>query len=114
MQEAAIYVSKLVDTKITTIVCPWGDKGACVLEDGSEKPFTCEAYQPEKAVDTLGAGDTFFSSFIFAKGQLRKSANEALKFACFVAGIKCGMVGYDGLGERVKNAINSKEFGLDF
>lgn len=105
MEEAVLSFSRIVDLTKTTIVCPWGDKGACLLARGYDRPFSCPARHSERAMDTLGAGDTFFASFIFARCQLRKTANEALELACLVAGLKCGMIGYDGLGEAVLKCV---------
>lgn len=113
MEDAAVYFSKFIDsTPKPTIVCPWGDQGACVLDGESGRPYSCPAFKPERAVDTLGAGDTFFASFIFAKCQQKKSSADALKFASLVAGLKCGLVGYDKLGDNLSKVISDK--GIDF
>ena len=47
-------------------------------------------------MDTLGAGDTFNAGFVH-RLSLGSSVEEALTFACRLAGAKCGMLGYEGL-----------------
>ncbi|XP_078365873.1 ketohexokinase-like [Oculina patagonica] len=78
-------------------ICAWGEEGADgVGPDGEVKHS--DAYPPEKVIDTLGAGDTFNAGVIYSlcKGL---SLQDTLNFACFLAGVKCGMQGYDGLGK---------------
>ncbi|XP_068135884.1 ketohexokinase isoform X2 [Hyperolius riggenbachi] len=77
------------------VVCAWADEGAdAVGPDG--QVIHSPSFPPETIVDTLGAGDTFNASVIFAlcKGQ---SIQEALTFGCRIAGKKCGIQGYDGI-----------------
>ncbi|KAM8954277.1 ketohexokinase isoform 3-T3 [Pelodytes ibericus] len=81
--------------KGASIVCAWAEKGAEALgPDGIV--LHSDSFPPETIVDTLGAGDTFNASVIYAlsKGQ---SMQEALTFGCQVAGKKCGIHGYDGI-----------------
>lgn len=76
-------------------ICAWGEEGADgVGPDGEVKHS--DAYPPEKVTDTLGAGDTFNAGAIYSlcKGL---PLQDTLNFACFLAGVKCGMQGYDGL-----------------
>ncbi|KAM5126288.1 ketohexokinase isoform 2-T2 [Mantella aurantiaca] len=77
------------------LVCAWADQGAdAVGSDG--QVIHSPAFPPDTIVDTLGAGDTFNASVMFAlsKGQ---SMQEALTFGCRIAGKKCGIQGYDGI-----------------
>ncbi|XP_040203903.1 ketohexokinase isoform X3 [Rana temporaria] len=77
------------------LVCAWADQGATALgPDG--QVIHSPAFPPDAIVDTLGAGDTFNASVMFAlsKGQ---SMQEALTFGCRIAGKKCGIQGYDGI-----------------
>lgn len=76
-------------------ICAWGEEGADgVCPDGEVKHS--DAYPPQNVIDTLGAGDTFNAGVIYSlyKGL---PLQETLNFACFLAGVKCGMQGYDGL-----------------
>ncbi|KAL3856706.1 hypothetical protein ACJMK2_011429 [Sinanodonta woodiana] len=77
------------------IICPWGELGAAA-RSWSGEVYQCDAFSPGKIVDTLAAGDTFIASSILALNRGR-SIQEALEFACRVAGTKCGMVGFKGL-----------------
>ncbi|KAM3931478.1 ketohexokinase isoform 1-T1 [Leptodactylus fuscus] len=77
------------------LVCAWAEHGADALgPDG--RVLHSPSFPPEKIVDTLGAGDTFNASVIYAlsKGQ---TMEEAITFGCRIAGKKCGVQGYDGI-----------------
>ncbi|XP_073413859.1 ketohexokinase isoform X3 [Dendrobates tinctorius] len=77
------------------LVCAWAEQGADALgPDG--RVLHSPSFPPETIVDTLGAGDTFNASVIYAlsKGQ---SMQEAITFGCRIAGKKCGIQGYDGI-----------------
>ncbi|XP_064652079.1 ketohexokinase-like isoform X2 [Lineus longissimus] len=87
------------------VICAWGEKGACGKgPDG--KLVQVAAYPQEKVVDTLGAGDTFNASTILALSR-GYSLQEALDFGCFVAGAKCGMMGFDGIKELKHNILDN-------
>ena len=58
--------------------------------------YRCEAFAPPQVLDTLGAGDTFNAGLIH-RLSLGSTVEEALTFACRLAGAKCGMLGYEGL-----------------
>ncbi|XP_061542924.1 ketohexokinase [Phycodurus eques] len=81
------------------LICAWAEKGA----DASDADGTLlhsDAFPPECALDTLGAGDTFNAAVI------HKLANgcdlqDALTFGCRVAGRKCGFHGYDAIAEKL-------------
>ncbi|XP_028653048.2 ketohexokinase isoform X4 [Erpetoichthys calabaricus] len=77
------------------LICAWAEKGADGL-CSDNKIVHSDAFPPEKIVDTLGAGDTFNASVIFALSN-GKSLQEALTFGCKTAGKKCGLHGYDGI-----------------
>ncbi|XP_061846096.1 ketohexokinase [Colius striatus] len=78
-----------------TLICAWAEKGADAMgPDG--KLVHSDAFPPETLVDTLGAGDTFNASVIFALSEGR-SLQDALTFGCQVAGRKCGFQGFDGI-----------------
>ncbi|XP_073525608.1 ketohexokinase-like [Phyllobates terribilis] len=77
------------------LVCAWAEQGADALgPDG--RVLHSPSFPPETIVDTLGAGDTFNASVIYAlsRGQ---SMQEAITFGCRIAGKKCGIQGYDGI-----------------
>ncbi|XP_075705389.1 ketohexokinase isoform X2 [Rhinoderma darwinii] len=77
------------------LVCAWAEQGADALgPDG--RVLHSPSFPPETIVDTLGAGDTFNASVIYAlsKGQ---TMEEAITFGCRIAGKKCGVQGYDGI-----------------
>ncbi|KAG8431778.1 hypothetical protein GDO86_019952 [Hymenochirus boettgeri] len=77
------------------LICPWAEQGADALgPDGNV--IHSAAFPPENIVDTLGAGDTFNASVIYALSE-GQSMQEALTFGCQIAGKKCGVQGYDGI-----------------
>lgn len=77
------------------LMCAWAEKGADALgPDGVV--IHCDAFPPERVVDTLGAGDTFNASVIYTLSNGGTVA-QALKFGCQVAGRKCGVPGYDDI-----------------
>ncbi|KAM4012349.1 ketohexokinase isoform 4-T4 [Anomaloglossus baeobatrachus] len=77
------------------LVCAWAEEGADALgPDGHV--LHSPSFPPEKIVDTLGAGDTFNASVIYALSN-GQSMQEAITFGCRIAGKKCGIQGYDGI-----------------
>jgi ketohexokinase len=73
------------------LVCSLGEQGAIGLgRDGVA--MKANACSPEQVVDTLGAGDTFNAGVIHTLlgGALLQ---DALRFACALAGGKCGQRG---------------------
>lgn len=76
-------------------VCTWGADGAYAAANGSvlHRP----AYSPPRVVDTLGAGDTFTAGLLDALIR-RLPVIDALEQACRLAGTKCGVPGFAGLG----------------
>ena len=55
---------------------------------------------------TLGAGDTFVAAAIYSLIK-ESSVEDALIFACRLAGFKCGMAGNDGLVKAFYNYQNN-------
>ena len=77
------------------LLCTWGEQGAW-LAPASGGLLHRPAETAEKAVDTLGAGDTFNAGIIHARSQgLDWSAS--LDFASRLAAYKCGRYGFAGL-----------------
>lgn len=74
--------------------CSWGEQGAW-LKTHDEILYS-PAFPPPQVIDTLGAGDTFNAGLIstLANGD---DPQQALEFACQLAGRKCGQTGYDNL-----------------
>eukprot|EP00054_Salpingoeca_dolichothecata_P019111 m.118539 g.118539 ORF g.118539 m.118539 type:complete len:317 (+) comp23130_c0_seq3:52-1002(+) len=75
----------------TKMICAWGEAGAACMS--SEGYFHQPAFKPTKVVDTLGAGDTFNGAAIVAMAK-GASLQDALTFACRVAGLKVGIDGF--------------------
>ena len=75
----------ITDLKIPTLLITKGAKGAELWQDGA-----CISVKglPVKAIDTVGAGDTFFGSFI-ARLQNGEPPQEALNYAASAAALQC-------------------------
>jgi ketohexokinase len=73
------------------LVCSLGDRGAVGLSRDAVA-VVADACPPRQVVDTLGAGDTFNAGVIdsLLRGQ---GLDDALRFACALAGGKCGQSG---------------------
>ncbi|EDO46814.1 predicted protein [Nematostella vectensis] len=82
------------------LICPWGADGADAM-NGSGAVLHSDGYPTPIVRDTLGAGDTFIAGVIDA---LIKdcSLEECLSLGCKLAGYKCGVDGYSGLGKYWK------------
>ena len=83
------------------LICAWGAAGADAMGPGGSLVHS-DAFPPDMVVDTLGAGDTFVAGVIYSLSQ-EKSLHEAIVFACRLAGMKCGIPGYDGLGSILQS-----------
>lgn len=77
------------------LVCAWAEEGADALGPDGSVVHSC-AFPPDCIVDTLGAGDTFNASVIYALSHGR-GMQEALTYGCQMAGKKCGVQGFDGI-----------------
>lgn len=106
MQDTVISLSAYMKVG-SILVCTWGSEGACagikMTQDeilDKNKIVTSPSFPPETGIkDTLGAGDTFIASLIFALNHWKKDEwcihlEKALSFACLVAGHKCGKIGF--------------------
>ncbi len=84
-EECSEYIQKYAKTFAITL----GDKGALVY-DGSKNIAVTTA--PVEAIDTLGAGDLFAGSFLYAITH-GHSYEDAGRFACRAASILCSQYG---------------------
>ena len=80
---------------VAVMTCAWGDRGAWGM-DVEGKVTYAPAFSPRLVVDTLGAGDVFNAAVIHAMLEERRLP-ELLKFACRLAGEKCGRLGLGGI-----------------
>jgi ketohexokinase len=101
MQDAVVCAKRKLTSPHGLVICAWGEKGACASCDTTacDGGFVCVGahYVADGAVrDTLGAGDTFIAA---ALHQLNGGAHvqDALRYACTVAGRKCTQRGLLGL-----------------
>ena len=88
------------------IVIGMGAKGAMLLDSTANQLAVIPAYKEAKVVNTVGAGDALFSSFLhwYVKGC---SAEDALRHAVVFAGIKIGFNGA-GIGFCSENEVETK------
>ncbi|CAD5227960.1 unnamed protein product [Bursaphelenchus okinawaensis] len=92
MYEVLRQMQTLYDCTNTTLICPWGEKGALGKNTRTNHTVEVPAYPPDQVVDTLAAGDTFIASalhFINLSYDLETVLHSASK----VAGRKCGQHG---------------------
>lgn len=86
-------VRRELDAPAPALICAWGESGAGMIDpDGSF--HASPAFPPSRVVDTLGAGDVFNAALIDRLGRLDRPA-DALRFACRLAGRKCGTTGLE-------------------
>ena len=92
------------------IVIGMGEKGAMLLDSDTKEISLIPAYHNIKIVNTIGAGDALFSSFLhfYIKGF---DAKAALKRAVVFAGVK---IGYNGasVGFCTEQEIENKMEGI--
>ena len=80
------------------IAFPWGSQGAFGYNKRNGQRYSSKSFPPTgNFIDTLGAGDSFTSAFIFGTGMLNYRLDRALEFACRVAGAKCSAAGFQHL-----------------
>lgn len=80
------------------MTCSWGEQGAWLKH--KDHIIHNPAFPPPQVVDTLGAGDTFNAGLISALAN-NETAEQAVQFACQLAGRKCGQKGYDNLSSTL-------------
>ena len=75
-------------------MCAWGSSGAYAMDTSSGELLFSASFPPAGGVvDSIGAGDTFLASMIFALAA-GCTVLAALQFGCRVAGTKCGFSGF--------------------
>jgi len=85
------------DGVASALYCAWGKAGGWAM-DRDGKLYQQPAWKPETVVDTLGAGDAFNAGIIDAVLN-GLAVEQVLVHACKVAGFKCGLQGFDGIGQ---------------
>jgi len=78
----------------TIITCTWGEQGAWAYD--TDNIIHQPAYKLNKAIETLGAGDTFNAGFIAAQIK-KRSVKDSLAFACQLAANKCQQIDFTNL-----------------
>lgn len=90
-----------------SLVCPWGSSGADGI--GPEGVVLhSDAYPPDVIKDTLGAGDTFIAGLVTSLFD-GHSLQDSLVSGCKLAGFKCGVDGYDPLGDYWNSMLRSNK-----
>jgi len=100
LQTAAAKFRSTAAARTRLLICGWGSKGAFALDATTGKHYFEAAARVDSVVDSVGAGDTFIATSIFA---LAKGCDiqAVLKCACAVAGGKVAQVGFSGLARHV-------------
>lgn len=106
-----IFIKKLFERYHNQIiVIGMGEKGALLLNSSSQQITRVPSYHHDKIVNTVGAGDALFSSFLhfYLKG---KDSVTALKKAVIFAGVKiCSNGASNGFStEKDTEAIFQKQ-----
>ncbi|KAL8677556.1 MAG: hypothetical protein Q9186_006017 [Xanthomendoza sp. 1 TL-2023] len=90
-------------------LCTWGESGVTAGELPSQKVTACPAFKVEghKAVDTVGAGDTFIAGMLFGLTCYADdwTLNRKLLFANELAGRKVVQEGFRGLGSLIQHSL---------
>lgn len=108
-----------------TLVCTWGDQGACALSlpcsseglEGSLVNSPAFGSDGSRAVDTVGAGDIFIAGMLFgflcrddgvSDADASWPLRQKLDFANELAGRKVVQQGFGGLGEQVERTLDER------
>uniref|UniRef100_A0A7G3A8N4 Putative carbohydrate kinase n=1 Tax=Lutzomyia longipalpis TaxID=7200 RepID=A0A7G3A8N4_LUTLO len=87
------------------IICAWGSEGSAAM-DVNGKIYCAPSFPPEKVVDSLGAGDTFCASTVYALAH-GKSLFAAILYGNMIAGAKVGFHGYDAIENIYKDIYSA-------
>lgn len=112
MHEAAQHLwQQYGDKGSLTVIVPWGEHGAVVI-DQKGRVFESAAHaEPGAAVvDSLGAGDTFVAATIHALCRAPGEWQRAIRFGCCIAGYKIGHFGYDCVTKKQRTMMLETEW----
>ncbi|KAI6222747.1 PfkB domain-containing protein [Aphelenchoides besseyi] len=96
METAVVGLQERFQLTNTTVIVPWGELGVAARVGQENELLIQSAFSPERIQDTLAAGDTFIAAALHCL-NLQRPLNEVLRFACMVAGRKCGQRGLTDL-----------------
>lgn len=99
------YACFLHFTYRSIVICPWGEEGASASDNDGQVVHS-PAFPPAIVVDTLGAGDTFNASTIFALSN-GHTLKDSITFGCRIAGSKVGVIGWEPLAQMAKTGVLS-------
>jgi len=115
------YTNHGADHCQRTLICTWGDKGACALtlpcspEGLNDRLVSGPAFGlgGGEVLDTVGAGDTFIAGMLFGflcrddgTSGVSWSLGQKLDFANELAGRKVIQHGFGALGEQMKGLVD--------
>ncbi|KAL9061202.1 MAG: hypothetical protein Q9206_000685 [Seirophora lacunosa] len=104
-----LHAQAPLTSNASLLLCTWGESGVSALELPSRRYVERPAFKAggSKAVDTVGAGDTFIAGMLF--GLTCRAADwtleRQLEFANELAGRKVAQEGLRGLGNLVQHSL---------
>lgn len=105
------YMEALIKKGKKLVICTHGKKGACALDAGGTwaEEDIIEEY---KAIDINGAGDSFFSGFLYAY-SIGRSLKDCLRYGNIVAGLCVTSLelAYQGLSTTLIEAEYMRHYG---
>ncbi|KAI6174427.1 PfkB domain-containing protein [Aphelenchoides besseyi] len=92
METAVVGLQERFQLTNTTVIVPWGELGVAARVGQDSQLLIQSSFPPERIQDTLAAGDTFIAAALHGLNSQRP-LTEVLRFACMLAGRKCGQRG---------------------